>query len=68
MSLSDDDDLITTRQLAVELHVTERACEQWRMHGTGPAFCKIGRKVLYRRRDLRNWLDARTRRSTSEAA
>jgi Helix-turn-helix domain len=39
-----------------------------RCFGGGPAFLKLGRKVLYRRRDLAEWLDARRVRNTTEAA
>lgn len=61
-----DDELLTTAQLAQEMHLTERAIEKWRMLGTGPRFAKIGRKVLYRRADIRAWVQSRTRDSTSE--
>ena len=32
---------------------------QWRHHGQGPAFYRIGRKVLYRGADINAWLEAR---------
>ena len=63
-----DDELITTAMLAKELHVTVRACEKWRLYGTGPAFCKIGRKVLYRRQNVREWIEARTCTKTGDVA
>lgn len=38
-----------------------------RLSGDGPAFCKLGRRVLYRTEDLAAWLAANRRLSTSEA-
>ncbi|MCC6983611.1 MAG: helix-turn-helix domain-containing protein [Bauldia sp.] len=37
-----------------------------RLTGRGPAYCKLGRRVLYRPSDLTDWLDLHRRRSTSE--
>ena len=37
-----------------------------RFEGSGPAFVKVGRSVLYRRDDLEAWLTACRRRSTSD--
>jgi predicted DNA-binding transcriptional regulator AlpA len=37
-----------------------------RLTGTGPRFVKIGRSVRYRDSALREYIQARTRRSTSE--
>jgi hypothetical protein len=31
---------------------------QWRHKNTGPAYYKIGRKVVYRGSDLNDWLEA----------
>jgi hypothetical protein len=39
-----------------------------RVTGGGPVFVKAGRKVLYRKQDLIEWLDARRVRNTTEAA
>ena len=38
---------LTPRALAERWHVSEKTLERWRMHGTGPAYCKIGGRVLY---------------------
>ena len=45
---------------------SERTLEGWRVRGGGPRFLKIGRRVVYRRRDLDAWLAARERASTSD--
>jgi hypothetical protein len=39
-----------------------------RLTGDGPAFSKVGAKVLYHRDNLDNWLHGRSRASTSQAA
>lgn len=37
-----------------------------RVFGGGPAFIKLGRRVVYDARDLDQWLSDRRRQSTSE--
>ena len=32
---------------------------QWRHKGMGPAFYKLGRKIIYRGEDLNAWADAK---------
>lgn len=43
-----------------------RTLQKWRITGAGPAFYKSGRSIRYCRRDLREWIEARKRRNTSE--
>lgn len=31
---------------------------QWRHKGTGPAYYRLGRKIVYRGTDLNNWAEA----------
>jgi hypothetical protein len=38
-----------------------------RLDGNGPVYCKLGRRVVYRRDDLAAWLETRTARDTSDA-
>lgn len=38
-----------------------------RLSGNGPAYCKLGRRVVYRREDLDAWLESRVVRNTSDA-
>ncbi len=45
---------------------SERTLEGWRLRGGGPRYLKIGRRVVYRCRDLDAWLAARERTSTSD--
>mgnify|MGYP006304177489 CR=1 FL=1 len=44
-----------------------RTLQKWRVNGRGPAYFKPGKSVRYRRRDLREWTEARRRRHTAEA-
>jgi predicted DNA-binding transcriptional regulator AlpA len=54
------------RQTASLLNLSERTLERFRLEGTGPAYCKFGRRVMYARADVLSWADARRRTSTSD--
>ena len=59
--------LITERDAAKFLGLTDRTMQAWRRKGGGPRYVKISsRCVRYRRADLRGWADARVRKSTSD--
>jgi predicted DNA-binding transcriptional regulator AlpA len=60
--------LLNQRATAAYLSISERTLERWRVSGDGPSFCKLGRRVAYRECDLIEWIAARVRTSTSEAA
>jgi hypothetical protein len=51
---------------AAALGLSESTLAKLRLSGNGPAYCKIGRRVVYRPDDLASWLDSRKRLSTSE--
>jgi predicted DNA-binding transcriptional regulator AlpA len=38
-----------------------------RLTGNGPVYCKLGRRVVYRREDLEAWLKSRVAHNTSDA-
>ena len=40
---------------------------QWRHKGMGPAYYKLGRKIIYRGVDLNAWADANRVEPTAEA-
>ena len=40
------------RQTASLLNLSERTLERFRLEGTGPAYCKFGRRVMYARADV----------------
>ena len=38
-----------------------------RLNGNGPAYCKLGRRVVYRPGELDRWLQSRTTTDTTDA-
>jgi predicted DNA-binding transcriptional regulator AlpA len=58
--------LLTQRQAAEMLCLSERTLERWRVSGDGPAYVKLGRRVAYRECDLIEWVARRIRTSTSQ--
>jgi excisionase family DNA binding protein len=59
--------LLTNEETAATLGVKKTTLEVWRTQGRGPVFRKIGRLVRYSEADIHAWLEAQTRRSTSDA-
>lgn len=58
--------LIPPIELAPQIGVTTGCLAKWRLEGEGPAFHKIGNRVMYAERDVSDWLQKRRVRSTSE--
>lgn len=58
---------LTQKEVAAHLRLSERTLERHRVCGTGPRFVKLGRPIVYRRRDVEDWAAAHTVSSTSEA-
>ena len=59
-------DLRTTAQAADYVNLSPRTLERYKVTGEGPRFVKLGRRVLYRREDLDEWIERGLRRSTSD--
>jgi excisionase family DNA binding protein len=59
--------LLTQTELAELIRVSERTLERWRVQGDGVPFVKLGRRVLYRRTDVEEWIASHVVSSTSEA-
>ena len=57
--------LLTQRDAATLLRLSERTLERLRLQGGGPLYVKAGRVVRYREADLEEWIDARVVSSTS---
>jgi excisionase family DNA binding protein len=57
--------LLTQRQAAAVLCLSERTLERLRVSGTGPRFVRAGRSVRYREADLEAWIALRIRTNTS---
>jgi hypothetical protein len=58
---------LRTQDAAAYLNIQPATLCQWRWNGRGPLFCRIGRNVRYRQKDLDDFMDARVFASTSEA-
>lgn len=53
------------REAGEYLGVAAQTLNRWRMNeGDGPPFVKLGRRVVYERSDLDEWLNANRRKST----
>ena len=52
-------------RLADRWHISPRTLERWRWKGEGPAFVKIGGRVVYRLDDIRAFEEARRCDSTA---
>jgi predicted DNA-binding transcriptional regulator AlpA len=37
-----------------------RTLRRWRQEGTGPAYVKVGRRVMYRPSDIQTWIEEHT--------
>ena len=48
------------------LGLSQSTLAKLRLTGNGPAYCKLGRRVVYRPDDLSEWLAEKRRRSTAE--
>ena len=59
--------LLTQREAAELLRLSERTLERLRVSGIGPKFLRIRHSVRYRPEDLREWLASRVVASTSKA-
>lgn len=65
---ADPDEVLLPKGVAALLHTTEHALAQMRSKGTGPKFIKAGARILYRRKDILDYLDAHTRQQTGGVA
>lgn len=52
--------------LAARLNISPRTLERWRWTGEGPAFLKIGGRVVYRLEDVDAFEQARRCESTAQ--
>jgi hypothetical protein len=55
---SRDPEVPTIAETAELLRAPVVTLRYWRHLGTGPRSFRLGRRVLYRRDDLRSWIDA----------
>lgn len=57
---------LSNDQAAAFLNLSPRTLEKLRVVGGGPAFSKLGRRVVYAKDDLELWVRARLCNSTSD--
>ena len=48
---------LTTRQAAQVLAVSKGTLDQWRHHGKGPTYFRVGGLVRYRKEDLLDFIE-----------
>jgi hypothetical protein len=58
---------LTTAEAATFLRLAPSTLAKLRLTGAGPAYCKLGRRVVYRAADLTSWLQSRVAQNTSDA-
>lgn len=57
---------LKTDEAAAYCGSSSSTLEKLRVYGGGPAFSKLGRRVVYRTDDLDEWLAQNRKRSTSD--
>lgn len=60
-------DYLTQAEAAQFTRLSPRTLERMRLTGNGPKYSKAGRRVIYSRRAIEEWLENRTYKSTSDA-
>ena len=60
-------EVMTTVEAAEYVGLKKPTMERFRFLGQGPAYCKLGGAVRYRKKDLDEWLDSRLVSSVEEA-
>lgn len=63
-----EDRKLAVREAAAYLGLSKSTLDKLRVTGGGPAYLRLGRRVVYDRRDLETWAQASRHRNTSEAA
>src|SRR5262249_42656459 len=58
---------LTAAEAAKIVGVAPSTLAKLRLNGNGPIYCKLGRRVVYRRPDLEVWLESRVAHNTSDA-
>lgn len=57
---------LRTPEAAQFLGISGRTLEKHRTYGTGPRYCKLGGRVVYRLEDLQAWVELGLKASTSD--
>jgi predicted DNA-binding transcriptional regulator AlpA len=65
--MSDSPKVLTAVEAAKVVGLSASTLAKLRLNGNGPAYCKLGRRVVYRPADLDEWLQTRVARDTTDA-
>jgi hypothetical protein len=57
--------LLTQREAALALRLSERTSERMRVTGNGPRFVKCNRNIRYQQQDLEQWIAGRVSNSST---
>ena len=66
--MSSNHELLSREQAAQYLGIKRSTLEAWATRGGGPPFCKFGRLVRYRRKDLDAYVERNLVSSTSQTS
>jgi hypothetical protein len=58
--------LLTQREAASALRLSERTLERWRVQGIGPRYARFPHSIRYRQQDLDAYIASRVVSSTSQ--
>jgi len=62
--MNDDHELLTITEAAAITRAPLATLRYWRHLGTGPRSFRLGRRVVYRRSDLQDWITAQQQLAT----
>ncbi|CDH45988.1 helix-turn-helix domain-containing protein [Candidatus Contendibacter odensensis] len=51
-------ELLNTVEAAQRLRLNPQTLNRWRRQGTGPAYVRVGKKVMYQENQINTWLTA----------
>ncbi|MDP9093688.1 MAG: helix-turn-helix domain-containing protein [Actinomycetota bacterium] len=63
--MNDDHELLTITEAAAVTRAPLATLRYWRHLGTGPRSFRLGRRVVYRRSDLQDWITAQQNSSSA---
>jgi predicted DNA-binding transcriptional regulator AlpA len=63
---TNDHDILTISETAHLVRAPVATLRYWRHLGNGPRSFRIGRRVVYRRTDVNEWIDAQLERTRSD--
>jgi predicted DNA-binding transcriptional regulator AlpA len=66
--MNTNNELLTTAEVALMTRAPESTVRYWRHLGTGPRSFRLGRRVVYRRHEVEQWLREREMSDASATA